>query len=237
MSLCTHVSCFAACLPREWGVGGSLKTPPAPSSSQMNCLNNQLRQLVWAMSSLFSWTNKQICSSRVGTVWRGQEMREERGWRAGMGCYCFQVGPGPFCGERHAQRFQTLSTWSPWADQQGTRVEEGQIPQWGGTPQFLESCSVPSDSPSTLPGPQGSGKPLLILSTLRCSSALNEESCLYLSDNSAQTPLALNQKAYRKMGGPRHAHKSPARRRRGVWYREAGGMGMGAKGTSRVLLE
>ena len=54
MSLCTHVSCFAACLPREWGVGGSSKTPPAPSSSQMNCLNNQLRQLVSAMSSLFS---------------------------------------------------------------------------------------------------------------------------------------------------------------------------------------
>ena len=35
MLLCTHVGCSAACLPREWRVGGSLKTPPAPSSSQM----------------------------------------------------------------------------------------------------------------------------------------------------------------------------------------------------------
>lgn len=81
-----------------------------------------------------------------------------------------------------------------------------------GAPQFLESGSVPSDSPSTLPGPQGSGKPVLIPSTLRCSLALNEESCLYLSNNSVQTPLALNQRAYRKTGGPRHAHKSPAKK-------------------------
>lgn len=89
-------------------------------------------------------------------------------------------------------------------------MEEGQIPQWAGAPQFLESCSVPSDPPSTLPGPQGSGKLVLILSTLRGSLALNEESHLYLSNSSVQTPLALNQRAYRKTSGPRHAHKSPA---------------------------
>lgn len=74
---------------------GSRRILEDPSGTQF-ITDAQLRQLVWAMSSLFRWTNKQICRSREGDGVEGTRDEGRKGMKGGHGMLLLPSRVRPF---------------------------------------------------------------------------------------------------------------------------------------------